>query len=177
MGNETRFDRLFDEFTEEAFRVETLPGYNVGQDAERLTQYASGAYLPEQPIPGVSFVADLVRRGRRTTLVRLVGEPLTVDQRLSIDWVYPHHAAAGRDISILRSNAEVADLAASVGDFWLFDNAVVAVMRYLPGGEFDRADVIDADDEVAKYVALRNQYVDAATPFRSWLASWRRGLR
>lgn len=174
MGAGSQFDRLFDEFRNDAFRLETLPGYNVGQDADRLAEYASGAYLPELPIPGVEFIEELVRPGRRTSLVRLVAEPLTIDQRLSIEWVYPHHAAAGREIAILDPRSNGAEQAASAGDFWLFDNATAAVMHYAPDGSFDQAEVIDAPAEVDRYVALRNQFQSAATPFRRWLADWRR---
>lgn len=170
----TQFDRLFEDFGDEAFRLETLPGYNVGADAERLRQFASGAYLPEQPIPGVEFVREMVQRGRRTTLVRLVAEPLTIDQRLSIDWVYPHHAAAGREISILEPGGALAEQAAAAGDFWLFDSAAVALMKYTTGGSFDSVEIVSSPEQVSRYVDLRNQLLSAATPFGDWLAAWRK---
>lgn len=170
----TQFDRLFDDFGDEAFRLETLPGYNVGADRERLAQFMSGAYLPEPPIPGVEFVQDLVRPGRRTSLVRLVAAPLTVEQRLSIEWVYPHHAAAGRDIWILEAHSPAAAAAVTVGDFWLFDSVTVAAMKYEPDGSFDRADVTSDPVQVDRYVALRNQLLMSAIPFRTWLAEWRK---
>jgi hypothetical protein len=174
---ENLFDRLFDDFTDEAFRLETLPGYNVGGDADRLTQYRSGAYLPEPPVPGVDFVHDMVRPPRRTTLVRLISDPLTIDQRLSIDWVYPHHAAAGREISILEPGSKVASQAADVGDFWLFDSKAVALMRYAADGGFEGEEIITGDDQLRPFLDLREQLLSAATPFRAWLASWREKSR
>ncbi|MFF1815985.1 DUF6879 family protein [Kribbella sp. NPDC058245] len=172
-----RFDELFDEFRGEAFRLETLPGYAVGQDAERLADYAAGAYVLGSPIPGVEFVKGLVESGRRTTLVRLVERPLTIDQRLSIDWVYPHHAVAGREIAILEPGSELAGNASVTGDFWLFDDTAVALMRYAPDGRFDRADVVEEPATVARYVALRNQLWASAVPFGKWLGNWRRAVR
>ena len=177
MPAENQFDRLFDDFADEAFRLETLPGYNVGGDADRLTRYRSGAFLPEPPIPGVDFVQAMVGPHRRTTLVRLINEPLTIDQRLSIDWVYPHHAAAGREISILAPGSKVASQAADVGDFWLFDSKAVALMRYAADGSFDGVEIITGDDQVKPFLKLREQLLSTATPFRTWLAHWREKAR
>jgi hypothetical protein len=174
VGADSQFDRLFDDFSDEAFRLETLPGYNVGADAERLRQFLSGAYLPEHPIPGVDFVREMVKPDRRTTLVRLVSKPITVDQRLSIDWVYPHHAEAGRAISILDPGSAAAERAAAVGDFWLFDAATVALMKYTPDGSFGGVEIISSQDEVNRFVDLRLELLAAAKPFASWLADWRR---
>lgn len=174
MPADSQFDRLFDDFSYEAFRLETLPGYNVGTDAERLAEFAAGAYLPQPPIPGVDFIRQLVAPGRRTALVRLLAEPMTIDQRLSIDWVYPHHAAAGRAISIIEPGSQAAELAQAAGDFWLFDASCVALMKYSPDGAFEGVDMITDPPAVKQYVELRTQLTAAATPFRSWLANWRR---
>ncbi len=172
-------DRLFDEFEQEAFRLETLPTFDVPGDADRMASYAAGGLFPDPPQPTkwTDEIREIVSSGRRMPHVRLVGQPLTMYQRKSVDWFYPYHAAAGREIHILNPSSPLADEATRVGDYWMFDSASVALMRYDSAGDFLGADIVTDPDEVSYYVDLRDRLLAKAEPFRQWLAAWRQRVR
>ena len=168
----TEFDRLFDDFTEDSFRLEALPQYNMG-DLEGVAQFMSGDYLPTAPYPGVKFTRDMVTPDRRTSLVRLLSEPLSAHERYCVEWVYPHHADAGREIMLLPATSALGKEAAALGDFWMFDNATVVRMRYDDTGYFLASDILTETGAVRGCVEFRERLVAEAEPFRDWLARWR----
>jgi len=165
------FDRLFDDFKEESFRLEALSQYNMG-DLKRVSQFMAGDYLPTAPYPGVKFTRDMVTPDRRTSLVRLLSEPLSAHERYCVEWVYPHHADAGREIMLLPAS-ELSKEAAALGDYWLFDQSSVVQMRYDDTGVVLERNIVTDPDVVRGYVEFRERLVAEAEPFRDWLARWR----
>jgi len=166
------FIRLFKDFTEESFRLEALAQYNMG-DLKTVAQFLAGDYLPTPPYPGVSSTREAVEPGRRDVLVRLLTEPLSPHERCSVEWVYPHHADAGREIMLLSAASAVGKEAAALGDYWLFDSTTAVAMRYDETGVLLAHDILTDQDVVRSYVEFRERLVAAAEPFRDWLARWR----
>jgi hypothetical protein len=179
MGVTDELDQLFDAAEHELFRLETLPSYDVPGDAEIRDRYRSGELFPDPPQPTswTEEIRALVASGKRMPHVRLVTEPLTMYLRSSVDWFYPYHAEAGREIFILRPGSEFADEARRLGDYWMFDSATVALMRYDQAGDFLGVDAVREPAEVAYYVELRDRLLAQAEPFRHWLAWWRENVR
>lgn len=172
-------DALFAAARQELFRLETLPAYLATGDAERSAQYAAGALFPEprQPTAWTREIQRTVESGRKMPHVRLVTEPLSMYIRKSVDWFYPHHVDAGRDIYILTPGSELASEAAEVGDYWMFDSATVALMRYDDVGAYLGIDLVTEPGAVAGYAALRARLLAESQPFRLWLGGWRQRSR
>lgn len=179
MGKQDELDTLFDEFKVEAFRLETLPAYGIPAEASNEARYAAGEPLPDpvQPSPWTTEIQEIVESGRRMPHVWLVTEPLTMYQRSGVDWSYPYQAAVGRETYILTPDSPLAEEATRAGDYWMFDSANVALMRYDDTGDFLGTDVITDPAEVAHYVEFRDRLLAAGQPFRRWLAGWRQRVR
>ncbi len=179
MSKQDQLDQLFDEFKDEAFRLETLPAYGIPAEASNEARYAAGEPLldPPQPSAWTNEIREIIESGRRMPHVWLVTEPLTMYQRAGVDWFYPYQAAVGRETYILTPDSPLVDEATKTGDYWMFDSASVALMRYDDTGDFLGTDVLTDPADVAYYVDLRDRLLATAQPFRQWLAGWRQRVR
>jgi hypothetical protein len=176
------FDALFDRFRHTAFRLETLPTYDVGDDvgeeATRIRAIREHLPVPERSVRSDPWLARIAR----TTLdaeapkqwrrVRVVDEPLTEYQRIEL--VALVEAQAVGDENFLVPRGAVGD----VPDMWLFDaghrNAHAVVMNYDAAGQWlgchmvtDRPALVQLDEAWERALA-------AAEPLNVFLA--RHGL-
>ncbi|MGW2230540.1 DUF6879 family protein [Streptomyces formicae] len=158
---------LFDDFHQEAFRLETLDDYSQSGsvDAYRL-------YLDGQPKPAdynqdwLEEVGAWVGAGRRIYRVHVLTRPLTPYLRFELGWGYATNATAGEEFFILDTTEQPNPLV-GVGDFWLFDSLTAATMRYDDDGKFLGADVLP-DEKGPEYVMYRDMALGHAVPFAEW---------
>jgi len=163
------FGRLFESFALSAFRLETLPAYNVPQDAESLAAFRAGHERPQarDNRPWLTTTRNAIARGARMQRVRVVQTPLTEYQRFQFSWGYVENSQAGEEIAILDYVPAGID---TLEDFWLFDDATVVVLKYAADGSFIRpAEVSD----VAPYLKARDAALAAAVPFDKYRNSSR----
>jgi hypothetical protein len=122
-------------FEQSAFRLETLPEYNVPQEAEMLAAFKRGEPigLPDDH-PWLVKVRRHIRSGKLMRRVRLISHPLSDYLRMEMSW-YPKSVEAGEDIRIA-SLDDHRELTACEQDFWLFDESVVVTLRYDAEGRF-----------------------------------------
>ncbi len=167
------FGQLFDGFTDSAFRLETLPSYNVGgQEAERIAAFRAGRPRPERSVrtdPWLRRIALTSSAGKSWTRVRVLDDPPTDYEQYQLVG-YQESQAAGDCIRIVARG----QFPAHGPDFWLFDqstdHAQAVVMHYTPDGvpeEFvhltGSADVQDLTKRAVAADAL-------AVPFNDYLA-------
>jgi hypothetical protein len=122
-------------FERTAFRLETLPEYNVPQEAELLEAFKRGepVNLPDDH-PWLVKVRRHVQAGRVMRRVRLVSSPLSDYLRMEMSW-YPKSVEAGEDIRIADLD-DHQELTVCKQDFWMFDESVVVTLRYDAEGRF-----------------------------------------
>lgn len=122
-------------FERTAFRLETLPEYNVPQEAEMLAAFKLGepTSLPDDH-PWLVKVRRQVRSGKLMRRVRMVSHPLSDYLRMEMSW-YPKSVEAGEDIRIANLDDQP-ELTACNQDFWLFDESVVVTLHYDAEGRF-----------------------------------------
>jgi hypothetical protein len=115
-------------FERSAFRLETLPEYNVPQEAEMVARFKRGepVDLPDDH-PWLERVRHHCRSGKVMRRVRVVSHPLTDYLRMEMSW-YRKSVAAGEDIRITETQLTC--------DFWLFDDQTVVVLHYDSEGRF-----------------------------------------
>lgn len=159
-------------------RLETLNHYSVEPHDESFGLYLQGLPLPPED-PALRTWRDLVTRltaeGKSLTRVRTISGAMSPYVRYEIDWGYPGNAAAGERILILH----VDDLAGvvgpgPVGDFYLFDDAVVLTMDYDADGRLLPSRLITASQEVAAYRRIWEDVVCSAVTLDDYLAAVRR---
>ncbi len=160
---------MFDEFTREAFRLETLDDYgrSGNTDAYRL-------FLDGQPKPQgynsdwLDEVSRHVDAGRRMYRVHVVSRPLTPYLRYELGWGYITNMTAGEEFFILDVTERPNPLG-DVGDFWLFDSVTAAPMSYTDDGGFIGADTLPPE-QAERFVAIRDTALAHAVPFSDWWA-------
>jgi len=129
---------LFQGFTDESFRLETLQHYQVPGDEERQQAFREGRPLPMRPAKQATL--DLFReatsRGKLVHRVHVVDQPLSDYVRYELA-AYAENQAAGERVWIA-DRAAHPDLEQLREDFNLFDgdtdHPVVVFYRYTDDG-------------------------------------------
>lgn len=165
-------------FRSTSSRLESLERYTVEPHEESFRLYLEGRPLP--PGDGAlddwrQLVAEMTREGKTLTRVRAISGPMTPYARYELDWGYPGNAAAGERILILHVD-DLAEVVGTgpVGDFYLFDDAVVLTMDYDAEGRPLPCRLITAPGEVAAYRRTWEEVVRSAVPLDEYLAAIRR---
>jgi hypothetical protein len=167
------FSKLFEEFRETAFRLETLPTYSVEEEEGEIKRFLAGEPLPTDPnAEWCERIRKAKHQGKVFERVRLLPMSLTPYVRYEIDWCYPFSLDAGEKIWMLTDEAPAAVRAAASEDFWMFDEEKVAVLRYDSDGHFEAVDEVDPAS-ISHYTTLRDQVRLHSTPLREWLAKVR----
>ena len=147
-------------FEQSAFRLETLPEYNVPQETDMLAQFKDGeeVRMPDDH-PWLERVRQHTEAGRVMRRVRVVSDPLTDYLRFELS-MYHQTVAAGEDIRVC-SSAEISEF----GDWWLFDDQVVIILNYDETGHF--LGTKQATD-VVTYCRRRDQALEHSIPFADY---------
>jgi uncharacterized protein DUF6879 len=162
--------RLFDKFRLTAFRLETLPAYNLPAEAKRLTAFRDGRSLPERSPRTNSYLADIEKsKGKKSwQRVRVLDEPPTYYERFQLSATYRESAAAGEDIRILARS-----LAAGLDqDWWLFDDKTAALLEYDADFRFVDAKISTSPEMIERCRAQRDRALAESVPLAQYLADF-----
>jgi hypothetical protein len=160
--------QAFSTFERSAFRLETLPAYDVPEEEARLRLFRSGAALPPRSPDTdewLAFIARSVGAGRSVERVHVVTHPLSDYLRFELA-CYLENEAAGERVGIAVRD-EASPLPELVEDFWLFDDEHVFVMQYDANGRFLGA---EPAADPARYRTLRERAQAAAVPLSRYRA-------
>lgn len=143
-------DALFDRFERSAFRVEARDHYDVANESEEFAAFLAGGDLRQRTPdndPWLALVARATADGRSVERVRIVGIPLSDYSRYEFA-CYPANAAAGERIRVVpRHRLRGSDRSWASRDFWIFDDATVALLNYDADGRFLGAEMAKPVDE------------------------------
>ncbi|MBZ4319084.1 DUF6879 family protein [Streptomyces huiliensis] len=160
---------LFEEFEQEAFRLETLDDYGRSGNTAAYQAFLSGAPQPtDYNADWVAEVRSHTVRGKRVWRVHVLTRPLTAYLRYELGWGYRKNMTGGEEFFILDVTDRPNPLA-GVPDFWLFDAEAAAVMQYDDQGAFLGAEVLP-EGTAEEYVRHRDTAFAHAEPFAHWWA-------
>ncbi|MFE7115893.1 DUF6879 family protein [Streptomyces sp. NPDC057654] len=157
----------FRDFQSEAWRLETLPAYNVPQEAEEIRAFQAGERIDPHAHSN-EYTEDLkqVRReGRSKGRVHIVTRPLSDYLRYEFMYYLPH-AWAGEDIRIMDVTDRPNPLA-GVQDFWMFDRQEVVLMNYEADGTQISREVFEGD--VSPYLEYQRIALSESVPFEEYV--------
>ncbi|MGH3861126.1 DUF6879 family protein [Actinokineospora sp.] len=164
--NRAGFQALFDASRRSVWRLETRDEYHEPDEAEPLRRFLAGEPSDLEWIADFyDWVHAATLAGKRFERVRVIADPPTDYQRFLVSFT-PAAVAKGEDIRLID-----ADRAAALhlgGDFWMFDDHLVAVMQFGDKG-VTGAEVITDSVAVERYRAIRQRAWAAATPFPEWV--------
>ena len=159
---------FFNSYQREAFRLETLPEYNVSSERTEYENFLTTGRLdiPDDD-PWLTRVRHFRQTGRWIGRVHVICRPLTNYLRYEFS-VYRHTVAAGEDVRILdltdRPNPGL-----PAEDFWIFDDTAIVLMDYEPDGTQVRRELLE-DIDPAPYVAWKQLALRHAQPFTEYYA-------
>ncbi|MEV1046694.1 DUF6879 family protein [Streptomyces sp. NPDC049916] len=157
----------FRDFQSEAWRLETLPAYNVPQEADEIQRFRAGERIDPHTHSN-DYTEDLkqVRReGRSKGRVHIVTRPLS-EYLLYEFMYYLPHAWAGEDIRIMDVTNRPNPLA-DVQDFWMFDKSLVVLMHYEADGTQISREVYEGD--VKPYIEYQRIALAESVPFEEYV--------
>jgi hypothetical protein len=167
------FGALFSSFQRDAFRLEMLSAYDVGDDRERFRLYREGRPLPPPSQPDEEWqgiVRAAVTSGKTVARVHVLPVVLTAYLRYEIEWGYLYNAEAGERIMLLRRERPADFLPGwSVHDFWLFDGEIGVRMHYDEKGAYLYSELITDRSEVEQYCLVRDEAVAQAMTLQQYL--------
>jgi hypothetical protein len=162
------FQALFDNWNRSAWRFECQGVYREPKEQEPLRRFLAGepddlAWYQSWPnrIRGWRDAGKIIGRVRQLT------EPLTDYLRFEL-FITPPAVEAGEDIRILSVDRVPPGLPRQ--DFWIFDDARVALMRFGPDGVAG-ADIITDPNEVQRYLTLQETAIRASLPYNDWASA------
>ena len=161
---------FFNAFKREAFRLETLPVYDMASEQAEFDSFlATGElHIPDDD-QWLTRVRHFRATGRWVGRVHMLTRPLNDYMRYEFA-VYRHTVRAGEDVRIL-DTTDQPDTALPSQDFWLFDESAVVRMDYTPSGVQVGRELLEAVDPTP-YVACKRLALAKAVPFQEYVTRY-----
>lgn len=157
--------------TQDLFRWETLPAYEVASDGSDYRRYLDGADAPTaaRKQPWLDTLRAWAEQGRPRRRVRIIHDPITDYERYACEWGYALNSQAGEIIRIidLAHTSLPPELTRIAGDFWLIDDREVVAMYYQSDGQFRAAEILEPKHVVEYRMAAEVSW-ELGVDFTSW---------
>lgn len=133
------FDKLFEIFQEEAFRLETLSVYDVPEEIDAIKEFKETGKV-------INNIDDewmnLLKIGKPVKRLRLLSNPLSNYELFELE-IYKSNIKCGEDIRVINRNGFKEELQ----DFWIFDMKWIGIMIYDKNGKFIDMDFHEANQD------------------------------
>lgn len=162
-----QFAELFRSFAGQAWRWERQGTYRQPDEAAAWRRWRAGELDELEWLrPWLDQVRTATQQGRTFARVRVFSEPPTEYQRWQLD-ITPANLAAGEDMRVLTEH-QARSLELPEHDFWLFDDARVAVM-YFDDEQFAGAEIVSDPPAVDRYRTWKARAWQDAVPFATYV--------
>jgi hypothetical protein len=169
------FASLFNDFTGEAFRLETLQAYSEPEEDGPRRQFEDGQPVGDDPgtLEWVRWLTAAKAAGKTVARVHVLTTPISEYARFELAYYRPG-LSAGEDIRIIPVPVGEwpADLPGPGGDFWLFRDTDgtgrVLQMQYSEDGAFTGAWLTTDPAEVAQAARWRDIAMATAIPLAKY---------
>ncbi|MGW1195646.1 DUF6879 family protein [Streptomyces sp. NPDC002536] len=160
-------DELFSTFQRDAFHLELKDEYRVSIEDGPYAKWLKGE--PDDFgwfRPWLEQARRLTESGRSIRRVRVVSEPVTDYIRWELE-LTPMNHEAGEEIRWLPRHRvpDGLEFPAKGNDWWLFDDATLAITHFRPDGRFAGAELTTDPAVIGHAVRVRDGLWSAATPY------------
>ncbi len=170
LGSE-EFGKLFTDFEHTAYRLETLPAYDVTYEGPSWEAWQARRSFPHDPARDAwtGMIRDAVAAGKRFQRVHVVSEPLTDYLRYEFENWYTANTAAGDDVRILTVAPGEWPAGLTCRDYWLFDSRDLWAMHYADNGTFEVAEQVTDPGQIVLANYWRDVALHHAIPFEDYM--------
>ena len=166
------FQDLFCSAQHSVLRLEMRRHTDIPSERPEIATFLAGEQpevrAPWAPNWWTEMLSAHTAAGRPFRRVRVMDDPLTNYNRYMI-WSGSRNVAAGEDIRYL-ARAEANKLDLPDHDFWVYDTARLAELRFTDDGRVVGYDLFTDLDTVARHEEWINRAFAAATPYVDYLA-------
>lgn len=165
------FQRLFTSYKSSAFRLETLQVYAVSYEDKPFQDFMSGKerYADAESVEWGNLIRSGIAAGKTMSRVHVIEEPLTDYLRFEILWPYHNNFEAGDDIRLIVMSQGEWPSNLPKEDFWLFDESLVADMKYDEQYGFVEAVITDNPAIVAQRIQWRDEAIRLSITYDMYL--------
>ncbi len=168
------FERLVQDFDSlfrrRVFRLETLDWYDAPNEHEPYRRFLAGEPVdPAWREPWKRLVRGHRAAGRIMQRVHVVSEPVSDYVRFELAHVYPANVEAGEDVRVLGRGAADATMPL-YGDYWLFDDELVAYLEYDDRGSVDAVRLIRGEGAMGIASDIRDKALNLSVPLAEYVA-------
>jgi hypothetical protein len=163
---------IFERFTTDLFRLETLPYYEVASDDQDYRRYLRGEAEPNaaDKAPWLDELRADTAVGKRWRRVHTLSHPLTDYLRYECEWGYVHNVEAGEDVRILDLDTlHLGSFERTITDFVVIDQRYAVRSLYDDHYRFSHAEVVK---DPGSFIALADLIWSTSEPFTSWWARY-----
>ncbi|NYI05697.1 hypothetical protein FHU37_002640 [Allostreptomyces psammosilenae] len=161
------WQKFFDSFQHDAFRLETHPVYTMAEEQEEFDSFlATGELNIPDDDPWLIRVRSFRHTGRSIGRVHVIRRPLTDYLRYEFA-VYAYTARAGEEVRIL-DLTDMENPGIPQQDFWMFDDSSVVLMHYREDGTQISRELL-TDPDLAKYREWKDLAVSLSVPFAEYI--------
>lgn len=151
-----------------AWRLCARDTYMVDEEGEALAAWRRTGRLTPRPDGWIEILTEARARGARFARVQILRPPLSMYAGYLLA-VYEENLGQGEDIRIAVSQRGPSAEDLPREDFWIFDDATVALMDYDRDGRF--LGVRDASSSIEAYRRAQGAAAAASMPLLEWLST------
>jgi hypothetical protein len=172
------FNKYYNSFQNECFRLEALDRYQVSSDDIMYPQYLNGKAIPTHDDPGwtnwFSKIKENVVRGKNHLRVHIVPSVLNDYLRFEIEWGYAlFNAPSGEKVSLFIKNDKIPPQL--LNDFYLFDNRILIYVRYNTDNSWKGYEIEENPRVVQIFAHNKDVLLKNAIPLDEFLKMMRKG--
>ncbi len=172
MANLSLMEKAWKNATDNIFRLEAIPEYNVSEDLISFEKWKQGkADLDQASINWLENLNKTKERRVKMQRVRVVPLPLSDYVKYEIDF-WKHSTQNGEEILFLEEK-EYERLIQSLNfkpkDFWMFDDRVLIIFHYDKTGNFVREELVTDEIIIKHHIDLKHKLLQHAIPMKEFL--------
>ncbi len=167
------FIKLLSGYENEAFRLETLPVYDVSQERDTFDFFLKTGEIRQNDnlIDYIQEHAEKIELGKKHIRARVVPSPITDYFLYETKCGYIPQSNAGFYHYFLDYDTYKQKFT-SINDFWLFDEETVVYMKYDGTGEFLWVEITDDPLSLSTAIMVKNIFLKSWYSLRELLEKY-----
>lgn len=143
---------LFNSFKHRAYRIETLPNYQVGSEIKSYNNFINGLPLDYGDNEWINNLIQWKKEGKKVKRIRIISEELTTYEKYEF-YCYHNNFIAGEEIKIIPRHIYKNLVSKEYQfDYWIFDDTYICKLNYDSQGNYINNTILSKN--INKYIEI-----------------------